>query len=462
MKKTRLWIIIAVVVIIAVLFVVVRRTSQSGTARLEAAAVQGTFVITITTTGDLEAKNSENISGPSVMGLREARLWELTIDDIIADGTVVDSGQYVARLSRSELTNRIKDKEIEVETAQNNLITTQLDTALSLRSSRDELINLEYNVEERQIAVDQSMYEPPATQRQANIDLEKAQRALRQSQENYNLKLEQAVVKMSEVQTSLRKKQGELANLYELNKEFTIFAPRSGMVVHKRDYSGKKIGIGATVNIWDNVVATLPDLRSMVIKTYVNEIDISKVKIGQKVDIGVDAFPKNRYTGYVYYVANIGEQMSNSNSKAFEVMIQVNEYDSILRPAMTTKNSIITAEIPDVVYIPLEGIFGTDSLQYVFTGGVRRQVLVGASNDNEIIIKEGLKAGEKVLLSQPENHENYRLVTLPEELVNAYREEKKREQMEQEQRKKEQQQQQPAGTIKIGNSGVTLRLGQTQ
>ena len=55
------------------------------------------------------------------------------------------------------------------------------------------------------------------------------------------------------------------------------------------------------------MVATLPNLSKMISKTYINEIDISKVKIGQRVEIGVDAFPEKKFTGEVTEVANIGE-----------------------------------------------------------------------------------------------------------------------------------------------------------
>ena len=47
----------------------------------------------------------------------------------------------------------------------------------------------------------------------------------------------------------------------------------------------------------------------MISKTYVNEIDVSKVKAGQKVEVMVDAFPEKRYSAVVMSVANIGEQL---------------------------------------------------------------------------------------------------------------------------------------------------------
>ena len=155
----------------------------------------------------------------------------------------------------------------------------------------------------------------------------------------------------------------------------------------------------------------------MISKTYINEIDISKVKVGQKVKIGVDAFPEKKFNGEVTEVANIGEQMRGTNAKVFEVKILVSEFDSILRPAMTTKNTIITAVIPNVVFIPIECIHTSDTISFVYkTSGssvVKQQVRAGLSNENEIIITKGLDEKDKVYLLPPENSDKIKLVKLP-------------------------------------------------
>ncbi|MBU1369644.1 MAG: HlyD family efflux transporter periplasmic adaptor subunit [Bacteroidetes bacterium] len=425
--KSRVKIYISLGVILALILITwyATRTDTDSSLIITAPVKKGNFVISVSTTGELEAKSSEKIYGPSPSSLREARLWQLKIEDIIADGSIVDSGDYVARLDRAELTNKIKDQEIDIETFQNNYTKTQLDTTMDLRAARNELVNLRYAMEEAQIAVDQSIYEPPATQRQVQIELDRAERSLDQAIRNYSLKYEKAVANMSEVANALRKKEGEYEKLVALNREFTITAPKAGMVVYQRDWDGKKRGVGSTISAWENVVATLPNLREMITKTYVNEIDISKVKTGQRVEIGVDAFPEKNYTGQVIEVANIGEQMRNSNAKVFEVKIEVNEFDSILRPAMTTKNVIITNEIEDVVFIPLEGIFNLDTIQFVYTSGRRQQVIAGKSNDNEIVIKEGLKEGDVIRLSQPEKPESYKINYLDPEIVDRYKEKEK-------------------------------------
>jgi len=418
MKKYRIYIGLAVIIVVLILIYVFFGSSKTTTETIEVTVKTGKLEIQVSTSGELEAKSSEKILGPS--GLRNFRIWNIKIDDIIPDGTVVDSGDYIATLDRSELTNRLQDNELDLESLDTKFTQTQLDTTMDLRSARDELVNLEYNLEERQITVDQSIYEPPATQRQAKIDLDKAQRAHDQAVENYQLKLQKARANMAEVNTKLRKAQREYQEMVDLLSEFTVYAPKAGMVIYRRNWDGQKQGIGATVNVWDPVVAELPNLTEMKSRTYVNEIDISKIQVGQNVIVGVDAFPDKEYTGTVTEVANIGEQMRNSNAKVFEVIIEVNEFDSILRPAMTTKNMIMTDIIDSVLYVPIECIHSNDSMSYVYHGWSKQQVILGKSNENEIIIRAGLEEGNDIYLVPPEGASDYSIIPLDTAIVNHF------------------------------------------
>ncbi|MBW6490024.1 MAG: efflux RND transporter periplasmic adaptor subunit [Lentimicrobium sp.] len=405
----KFWFIVpATVIAIAAIWYYFSNNNKQGTA-VTAKVEFGNFYINVTTSGELEARNSENILGPS--GLREVRIWQVQISDIIPEGTLVDSGQYVATLDRTEITNRMKDLESELEKLESQYIKTRLDTSMDMRAAREELINLKYALEERQITVDQSIFEPPATQRQAKIELEKSQRAYQQAEKNFKLRSDKNNANMQEVFASYSQVQRRLEQIREVLKGFTVTAPKPGMLIYKRNWDGSKMGIGTTMSSWDNVVATLPNLTEMMSKTYVNEIDISKVKTGQKVQIGVDAFPEMRYTGEVTEVANIGEQMRNSNAKVFEVKIRVNEFDSILRPAMTTKNIINTSIISDVLFLPIECVHNSDSISFVYkvSGQIKQQVKTGATNENQIIILEGLKEGDETYLSPPENAINWKL-----------------------------------------------------
>ncbi|NLN96277.1 MAG: HlyD family efflux transporter periplasmic adaptor subunit [Bacteroidales bacterium] len=402
----------ALAVILLVLWYFLGRTDKTESTIIVPAKF-GEFRVLVTTSGELEAKSSEDIKGPS--GLRDFRIWQVKINDIIPDGTVVDSGAYVADLDRSDLMNQMKDIETELEKLQSQYTKIQLDTSMEMRNAREELINLRYNLEELQLRYDQSKYEPPATIRQIQIDLEKGQRAYEQAQNNYQLKLDKARANMQEVSATLQQTERKYSQINTILKQFRIYAPKAGMVIHRRNWDGSKQGIGSTIQTgWDNVVASLPNLTEMISKTYVNEIDISKVRTGQKVEIGVDAFPDRSYTGEIIEVANIGEQLRNSNAKVFEVRIMINESDTILRPAMTTKNTIITDVIPNAVFVPLESVYTIDSISFVYFSGrqTRQQVKLGRSNQNEIVVIEGLKEGDLIYLAPPANAEKWKLINL--------------------------------------------------
>lgn len=373
---------------------------------------RGSFDIMVSTTGELQAQNFENIMGPNELRNRSFRVNEIKIVDLIPEGTVVDSGQYVATLDRNAVSSRLKDLEDEVEKNESQYTKTELDTSLSLRSLRDDLINLKFELEDKQITVDQSKFEPPATQRQAAISLEKAQRNIEQAKKNYKLKVEQAKASMKEVSINLAKVKRERDELVSVLDKFVIYAPKPGMVIYYKEWGGEKRKVGSSISAWDLTVATLPDLSAMNSKCYVNEIDISKVKVGQKVNMTVDAFPGKKYSGKVIYVANIGEQLPNADAKVFEISIKVNEYDPVLRPAMTTGNLIEIAHFKDTLFLPLEAVHGAaDSTTYVITTKNKRKVVItGAKNDTHIIIDKGLQLGEEVYLSVPEGSAKYSLV----------------------------------------------------
>lgn len=404
MNRKNIFITAAVLVLIALAYYLTARPGAEA-AGITAEVRRGPFTVDITTTGELEAKNSVEILGPQ--GTRNYRIWNMTIQDIIDEGTLVKKGDFVASLDPSELTNNIKDAQLELEKIESQFIQTKLDTTLEMRQARDELINLAYGVDEKELILEQSQYEPPATVRQAEIDLGKAERALEQARENYKIKKKQNAAKMREVELNRQKSERSLEGMQELMKSFRILAPEDGMLIYKKDYNGRAVKKGSQISAWNPVVATLPDLSVMISVTYVNEVDIRRVKKGQKVLIGLDAFPEKEFSGKVIQVANVGEQRPNSDAKVFRVAIEINEKDDLLRPAMTTSNRIVTEEINDAVYIPLEALFNQDdSITFVYRkrglNTEKREVKIGSANRNETVVEAGLEAGDVVYLSRVE------------------------------------------------------------
>lgn len=373
---------------------------------------KGEFLVHVTATGELKAKRSQEIKGPQ--GMRTAQIFQTNITDLIPEGTLVKEGDYVASLDKTELETKMKDAMTEVEKIETQLAQAEIDTAIEMRGIRDQLINLKFSMQEKKLQVEQSKYEAKSVIRQAEIDLERTERDYNQLLAKLELTKEKSDAKISEIGASLRQTQLRLTNLQKLAGEFTIRAPKDGMLIYARSWNGK-IGPGSQISSWNPTVAELPDLTDMISKTYVNEVDISKVQKGQEVKIKVDAFPDKNYSGQVIKIANIGEQLRNYDSKVFEVIVQVNEMDSILRPAMTTGNEILVNTFQDVLSIPMEGLY-SDSLSYVYLNQngktVRKEVVPGPTNNDEVIIAHGLSENDEILLIEPENGDKLSFIPL--------------------------------------------------
>jgi len=412
MKRTLIITGIIVIVAIIILVVLGKVTSKKDIQNLFSESQKGQFDIIVTTTGELQAKVSTDIFGPDMTQSRGIRVMDIKITDMVPEGTEVKQGDYVATLDKTAFDNSLKDELEKLTTFETNLEMKILDTAVTLSNLRDQIKNLRFTVEEAEITLQQSKYEPPTTIRQAEISLDQAKRSLSQAIRGYSLRVQQAKSDMRTNKNNLNEQRQRVNDLQVVLSKFVITAPSDGMIIYKRDRMGAKRKVGSSVSPWDNVVATLPDMSSMISKTYVNEIDVSKVKPGQKVEIAVDAFPEKSYTGEVTSVANIGEQLPNADAKVFEVVIDVNESDPILRPSMTTGNKIITKTIDNVIYIPLESVqAGSDSIPFVYLKSGKKQIVVlGESNENNVVVDQGLEAGVQIYLSTPENIEKFNLI----------------------------------------------------
>jgi multidrug efflux pump subunit AcrA (membrane-fusion protein) len=430
MKKVL--IITGVVVAIIALIVFNKLISKKTVANTFTEAKAGTFEITVINSGELIAEKSLEIKGPEIgmnsnqghgQGGRggDMHAMDLKIQDIIPEGTMVKEGDYIAQLDRTAYDNTLKTERENLVTQEANLEMKILDTAVVLTNLRDDIKNQTYAVEEASITLAQSKFEPPATIRLAEKSLDKAIRTLEMKKRGYMLRVAQTMAEIEHQELHVSRGRRLVTDLEDFLGKFTITAPSSGMVIYKKDRNGSKRKAGSTVNPFDRVIATLPDLSAMLSKVYINEIEISKVKPGLKAEINVDALPEKTFTGTVYSIANVGEQLPNSDSKMFEVQIKVEGSDPTLRPSMTTGNKIIIKTFRDAVFIPTECVHtGPDSIPFVYEKNRTRQiVLLGESNEKNVIVEKGLEPGTSIYVISPPETENFKLTG--EELIATIR-----------------------------------------
>ena len=390
-------------------------TASAAETVLTAPVRSGTFKVLVTTTGELRARKFVEMQGPSAA--QSVQVYQTKISTMVPEGSVVKVGDVVAELDRGPIASKLNDVMLNLQKSQADFTSAQLDSALNLAQAREDVRTAEYTLEEKKLAMEQAQYEAPTVKRQAQIDFEKATRALAQSKRNLATKTKQAEAKMASVGADLARQQNQLKNIQDVQASFTIKAPSAGMVIYVREWNGRKKGVGSGWSPWDPTVATLPDLSQMESDTYVNEVDVRKLAIGQQVEISLDADATKRLTGTVTHVANVGEQKPNQDSKVFEVKIEIAKADTTLRPGMTTANSILTAAIPNALSIPLEALVNEAGYSYVYKKDGRRivkqQIETGQANDVEIIVKRGLVKDDVVMLSIPADKAEIRTVSIP-------------------------------------------------
>lgn len=414
MKKKKIA-IISVIIVVGTYFIYnyFSATSEAD-AYLTAKVTKGTFLNEVFISGEAQSTSSKQINGPN--NAQRFGLYNIKIQDLVPEGTVVKKGDYIGKLDVSELNGKILDAQLNLEKAESRYTQQQLDTTLSLKQERNSIKDLLFDIEENKLEFKQSQFEAPGVIRQLEIKIEKYERDLKEKKEDYSIKKNQANAKMIEVGTEVSKIRKQISDLMDLQKKFTIFSEDDGMVTYVKEWNGTKKKVGSSISPWEPAIASLPDLSKMESKTYSNEVDIRKIKKGLVTKIGFDAFPDIEIEGVVTEVANVGETRAGSDIKLFQVLIKLNETNENIRPGMTTANKILTKEIDNVLMIPLEAIFAKDSISYTYVkSGLsieKKQVDLGLSNNEVIIINKGLNENDVVYLNKPENLENKSITPL--------------------------------------------------
>lgn len=446
--------LISTAVVLLILVVIIILTTKEEAPELTVTVARGPFEVLVYSTGQLESESSDNIMIPEVMNDRQTRISSLTITDLVEEGTYVDSGDYVATLDHQAVEEQMKIALDDLEKTLSEYEDSKIDSNLTLSNQRDQIINARLDLEASEIAVKESAFEAPSVKRKVEMDLDKASRKLEQVQKSYELLTQQEINKVNRKFINYKQNLERVDVLNRLKDALIIRSPKAGMISYYQYPYGGSVQTGSRVSQWSPVIATFPNMNNLVTKTFINEIDISLIKKGQKAKIGIDAFPEKMLTGEVVAVANMGQLMPNSDAKVFEVKIKVNGSDPELKPAMTTSNTIQTTVMDSVLFLPIESVFSNDSLSFVYVAGSKRikQIIeTGEKNENYVVIRQGLAKDQQVLLNEPENAEDYDIsgMEIYADILKKKEEEKARKAEEELRKQKEAEQMQNAAAASM-------------
>ena len=368
----------------------------------EASVEEGSFYIDIYEEGEIEAINSINISSPNIPW----RFGNLKISNIVNDGAEVKTGDTIITFDPSEVRKAIFDYE-------ERLIVTnaELEKMLAQQELEMEELNADYEVthishEITRMQLESAAHESDIKRREIKLNLDKADISLARAKEQIENRRKIQIEEVKQKRLSIRQDEERLEEAHNtLNKLFVI-APAPGIAIISHNWStGNKFQMGD--QCWSSQqLIQLPDLSTLKAKVNINEVDISKVTKGLKVQIRPDAFSDSTFTGYVATVANLAQNKDNRSSiKVFPVEIIINEYNKNLLPGLTVSCRIIVDEIPDVKFIPLEALRIEGDKSYVYKKSVsgydKIEVQTGRTNSDYVIIEAGLEKGDKVALIDP-------------------------------------------------------------
>ncbi|UCE03192.1 MAG: efflux RND transporter periplasmic adaptor subunit [Candidatus Latescibacterota bacterium] len=385
-KKTWFW----VVLLVAAVALVGWRFAKPGAPHVDiptAEVVQGDLLLRLTETGELKAKQSATITAPN----------DKLITFLAPEGSWVEKGDLLVQLESGKYEMEVQERKSAVEVAR-----AQLDKARSDLQAQ--------------------LYKEESAKKQYEALLELQQKgfAMESEVEEARLNYLELQSKTGSFQAAVKEKRSDVSRARNAVKQIelklesnAVFAPIAGLVVYAavgNPEEGKKVELGMTPYEGQPLMQ-LPDISTMQVLTEVNEMDIDKVQVGQPVEIRLDAVQDALFHGKVARIGTLARHKvsratgKRTGVKVFTIDVDVEDADERLRPGLSAIVSIHVGQFNTVTYAPVEAIFNRDgsTVAYVKRGDRAQPVVVecGRSNDHFVIIRSGLKPGDRVFLAQP-------------------------------------------------------------
>ena len=216
--------------------------------------------------------------------------------------------------------------------------------------------------------------------------------ALTEAEINYNAALQQnELIKDIETEGNVSK----------------IVSTASGTVIQKSIEEGEMVVASTNSFSEGTVIVKLADLERMIVKSRINEVDISKIRKNQEVEIQVDAYPYTKYSGKITKIAAMA--VDYNNIKVFPIEIEIIDVDEKLKPGMTANITIIGEKKKGILVVPIRTIFsdedGQDIIYKVKNDTIAESCVVktGINNFQQVEIIEGIAEGDSISFSEPKN-----------------------------------------------------------
>ncbi|MBN1627839.1 MAG: efflux RND transporter periplasmic adaptor subunit [Deltaproteobacteria bacterium] len=320
-------------------------------------------------------------------------------------GNFVEKGQIIAELEKDELKATVEKQQSELNVAKINLETRislgpieimKAETDLNKFKATYELMMMEYESEKmlfnENFTSKQALDYAREALLVAKAEYESSSKTLELANKNLDEELKILKARVESATAMLKISETELSYA-------TLSAPIRGIIASVSTQEGETVAVGLSAPTF----VTIIDLDRLQIETYVDEVDIGKIKVGQKATFTVEAFPSVDIEGEV--VGFYPNAILRENVVFYNVIVKSLETPSVeLRPEMTANVSIFLESRENVLVVPVSAVKKTGGVNFVYAiengKPVRHEVKIGWKQGRFLEITDGLKEGDEIIEDQ--------------------------------------------------------------
>jgi multidrug resistance efflux pump len=355
------------------------------------------LVLAAEVTGSLRAVDSTPITPPPMTDR-----WDFKIAHLAEEGAEVSEGEPVVALDPADLVQTLEQMRNEADGAEKELERQVRQAAMNRKDEQLAVTEAEAALRRAVLKADQPEDLAASVElRVAELDREIAERSL----EHARTRAEQAQQHDRATIDSLRERvayyRGRVREIEESVARMRIAAPRDGTVIYPTSWRGDKKKVGDSVWRMETIVEIVT-LDEMIANGDVDEADASRVRVGQRVTLRVDAHPDSDLVGEVASIANSVQQQSfNNPSRVVKIEVSLQETSGVpLRPGMRFRGRVETERVPGAVLVPAAAVFiapeGPVAYRRTSGGHQRVSLELGRRNDSYIEVLGGLAPGDQV------------------------------------------------------------------
>lgn len=360
--------------------------------------MKGSFRQSVTEGGELQAVKASNIMMPRIAWQYG---YQFKIIGLAEHGKIVHKGDSIIKLDPSSIYKYILDGEDKLENELAAAHKQAVQSEESIQNLMAQVKNEQAAYDLEKLELDRSKFETDSKKRikelkfqQATIKLKKAQRKLELTR--ILEKQDQKIQKIKVIQ-----RQSDLKSAKESLKQLLIKSPIDGIFqvsinIFTQNPQNWRLGDSPYQG---QMIASIPDIKRMKIKTYINEAEYNKVRPGMKVIVRLDALPAVPFTGSIKEISKIC--FTREKEKVFNVVVEVSDSDMRLKPGMTVSCEYVLYETETELFVPNNCLLKEKGHAYVLlkrNGSPKKmEVKCGPSNSNHTIVSGDVKPGQKLV-----------------------------------------------------------------